>query len=138
MHIFYVYYYYAGNFSRINVEITDRRNVIFTIELGVRYTQEVRLSLLYTNAMNTSQTEEVRTSTVVKNGTNISHFECGGQVPFTKFRVQVRLMFPEDIYGPYHVLHDVYGKETSNYCIRCCYLIIRAWEHNYDKSDSEF
>ena len=86
--------------------------VEFFIDLGVTYTQGVKLSLSYTNATNTSQTQEVLTSTVFSNGTNISHAECGGLVPFTKFTVEVRLMFSGSIYGPYNAAPGEHSKKT--------------------------
>ena len=90
---------------------------MFAIELGVRYLQEVKLSILYTNATNPSQTKEVLPSITFRNATNITHVEYGGQVPFEKFKVQVRLVFSEDVYGPYNVVHGEYGKRTINYSI---------------------
>ena len=82
-----------------------RHDVVFAIELGVRYPQEVKLSILYTNAINSLQTREVVPSITFRNATNINQ------------QVQVRLVFSDDIHGPYNVVHGEYDKRTSNYSI---------------------
>lgn len=83
---------------------------MFTIVLGIRYNREVKLSLLYTDAINPHQKQEILTSVTYINATVINHLEFASQVPFNKFKAQVRLRFSDGTYGPYNDVPGEFGK----------------------------
>lgn len=105
--------------------VIDRR-VIFVIEPGVRYDQDVRLLLQYTNADNSSQQQDVIPSNVYRNGTVITHTEYVTEVPFEKFMVRVRFMFPDGMLGPFNDVYGIHGKKIVKLIINyyVCALVL--------------